>query len=80
MKTEYIKASMKDNIATAAVLAATAIAIFGAIVNSTDARAGHVAPQQMETIVVSAPRLEVARLDTITVTASRDARIFVASN
>jgi len=80
MKTAYLKDNLKDNIAAAAVLAASVVAIFGTIVNSTDARADHVAAQQMEAIVVTAPRMEVATLDTIVVTASREANIFVASN
>lgn len=81
MKTESI---VKDNIATAAVLAAMFVAIVGAFVESTDARADHAAAhlpvQQMETITVTAPRAEVAKLETIWVTASRDARTLVALN
>jgi len=80
MKTEYIKSTMKDNIASAAVLTAAMVAILGAIVHSSDVRANYVTVQQMEAIIVSAPRVDVARMDTIVVTASREANILVASN
>jgi hypothetical protein len=81
MKTEF-KSIAKDNIATAAVLAATFITIVGAIVESSDALADHrAAPppvQRMETITVTAHRTDVAMLETILATASRDARTLVA--
>ncbi len=80
MNTQYTKANLKDNVAAAAVLAATFVAILGAMVNSTDARANHETVQQMDAIVVTAPRIEVARMDTIVVTASREANILLASN
>jgi hypothetical protein len=80
MNTEYTKANLKDNVAAAAVLAATFIAIVGSMINSTDARANHETVQQMDTIVVTAPRIEVARMDTIVVTASREANILLAAN
>ena len=80
MKTEYIKANLKDNIGAAAILTATVVAILGTIVTSTDARADRVAMQHMEAIVVTAPRVEITRMDTIVVTASREANILVASN
>ncbi len=44
MKTKF-QTVVKDNIATAAVLAATFIAIVGAIVDSTDAFADHAVAQ-----------------------------------
>ncbi len=80
MKTEYSKIALKDNIATSTVLAAILIATFGTLVNSPDARADHVAVQQMEAIVITAPRMETVKLDTIIVTASRSSNIAVASN
>jgi len=81
MKTTYINVNLKDNLATAAVLAATVVTILGALGNSTEARANHVpATQQMETIAVTASRMESARMDTIVVTASRETHILVASN
>lgn len=65
----------KDNVASAALLAATFIAIMGSIVTSSDARADKAMPmevQKMETIFVTAPRIQqVSRLETIFVTASR---------
>ena len=83
METEF-KSIAKDNIATAAVLAATFIAIVGAVVDSTDARAEQAAAlqpvQRMETITITAPRNEVVKLEAILVTAVRDARILVALN
>ena len=77
MKTEYSKSNLKDNIATASLLAAIVIGMFGTLVNSPDARADQEAVQQLETIVVSAPRVDI-KLDTIVVTASRN--VNVASN
>ena len=83
MKSEF-KSVVKDNIATAAVLAATVIAMVGAVIDSTDVRADHVAAaqpvQQMETIVITTPRNETVKLETILVTAARGARVLPASN
>ena len=83
MKTEF-KSVVKDNIATAAVLASTVIAMVGAVIDSTDARADRAAAlqpvQQMETIVITAPRNETVKLETILVTAARGARVLPASN
>ena len=80
MKTEYSKSNLKDNIAAATVLTATLVGIFGTLVNSAEARTDYVAMQQMETIVVTVPRVEIARMDTIIVTASREANVLVVSN
>ena len=80
MNTEYSKSNLKDNIAAATVLTATLVGIFGTLVNSAEARADYVAMQQMETIVVSVPRMEIARMNTIMVTASREANVLVVSN
>ncbi len=81
MKTAYLKANWKDNIAAATILTATVVAIIGTIVNSTDARAGQgLITQQMDAIVVTAPRIEIARMDTIVVSASRDSKLLVAAN
>ena len=79
MKTEYIKANLKDSIATLSVLAVTAVAIVGAMVNSNDARADRPTVQQMEKIVVTAPRVATVTLETIVVTAQRETKILVAS-
>ena len=80
MKTTF-NANLKDNVAAATLLTATFLAIIGSIVTSSDANASKVVPQAstqqmemqyMETIVVTAPRIEqVVRLETIVVTASR---------
>ena len=80
MKTTF-NANLKDNVAAATLLTATFLAIIGSIVTSSDASANKVVPQAsaqamemqyMETIVVTAPRIEqVVRLETIVVTASR---------
>ncbi|MEO8101132.1 MAG: hypothetical protein ABI790_01310 [Betaproteobacteria bacterium] len=81
MKTAYLKANWKDNIAAATILIATMVAIVGTIGNSTEARAGQgPVTQQMDTIVVTAPRIEIARMDTIVVSASRNSELFVAAN
>lgn len=77
MKTEYRKSNLKDNVATASVLAAILIAMIGTMVNSPDARADQETVQQLETIVVSAPRVDI-KMDTIVVNASRN--VNVASN
>ncbi len=82
MQTEF-KTIVKDNIATAAVLAATFVVVVGAIVDNVDgtAKTAVAIPlQQMEAIVVNEQRAEVSRLETILVTASRDARIEATSN
>jgi len=75
MKTAFTT-SLKDNVASATLLAATFVAIMGGIVTSNDARADKAAPQmetqRMETILITAPRLQqVVKMDTIVVTASR---------
>ena len=57
MKTEYRKVNLKDNVTTAAVLIASLVAIFGTIVDSSDARADYAAVQQMDVLVISASRL-----------------------
>ncbi|MEO8101134.1 MAG: hypothetical protein ABI790_01320 [Betaproteobacteria bacterium] len=83
MKTEF-KTVVKDNITTAAVLAATFVAVAGAVLDSSDANAPRAAArwpvQRMETITVQAPRDQVATLETVLVNASRDARILIALN
>ena len=84
MKTAF-NTSRKDNVAAATLLAATFIVIMGGIVTSNDAHAVKAAPQmevqRMETIVVTASRVaQVVRMETIVVTASRYAGTLVASN
>ena len=83
MSTEF-KSIVKDIVATAAVLAATIVAIVGAFTDNSDNRADHAAAQlpiqQMDAITVTAHRAEVAVLESILVTASRDARTLVALN
>ena len=83
MKTEF-KSLAKDNIASGAVLAATFIAIVGAYMDGTAAHTDHAAAQptvqRMEAITVSASRTDVVKLETILVTASRDARALVTLN
>ena len=65
MKTEFTR-SNKDNIATATVVAVTLFAVASGLFNSRPAVANHetdVAVQQMDTIVVSAPRfVQAARV------------------
>jgi len=81
MNTEFGKTNFKDNVATVAIITAAMIAIFSSLVSSADASAGqNVAVQKMEAIVVTAPRVDVAHLDTIVVTASRETSDLLASN
>ena len=74
MKTPFT-ANRKDNVAAAILLAATFITIVGSIVTSNSAHADktpQMEVQRMETIVVTAPRIQqVVRMETIVVTASR---------
>ena len=74
MKTPYIS-NLKDNVPAAALLIAMFIAIVGAAFTSNEARADQAITQmdtqQMDTIVIEAPRMQVTHLDTIVVTAQR---------
>jgi integral membrane sensor domain MASE1 len=64
----------KDNVAAALVLAAVAVAIVSAALNTKPAHADEAMPViKMETIVVTAQREQIVKLDTIVVTASRSA-------
>ena len=84
MKTAF-NTNRKDNVAAATLMAVTFIAIIGSVLSSSDARAVKIAPQmevqRMETILITAPRIEqIARMETIVVTASRETKIMLASN
>ena len=74
MKSQFTT-DLKDNVASAILLAATFIAIVGGIVTSNNAHADKAAPmelQRMETILITAPRNEqIVRMDVIVVSASR---------
>ena len=74
MKSQFTT-NLKDNVASAILLSATFIAIVGSIVNSNNAHADKAAQmemQTMETIVVTAPRnAQIVKMDAIIVTASR---------
>ncbi len=76
MKSQFTS-SLKDNVASAILLAATFIAIVASIVTSNSAHADKAAQmelQHMETIVITAPRhAPIVRMDMIVVTASRHA-------
>ena len=76
MKSQFTT-DLKDNVASAILLAATFITIVGGIVTSNNAHADKDAPmelQRMETILITAPRNEqIVRMDVIIVTASRHA-------
>ena len=83
MKTAF-NTNRKDNVAAATLMAVTFIAIIGSVLSSSDARAVKIAPQmevqRMETILITAPRIEqIARMETIVVTASRETKIMLAS-
>ena len=84
MKTPF-NTSRKDNLTSAALLAATFVAIVGGFITSNDAQAvkatSPMEVQKMETIVITAPRVEqIVKLDTIVVTASRNTSTLLASN
>lgn len=76
MKSQF-STYLKDDVASAILMAATFVAIIAGIVTSNNAHADKAAPmelQHMQTIVVTAPRNEqIARMDVIVVTASRHA-------
>lgn len=72
MKTQYFS-NLKDNVASAAVLAAVVFAIVGTIVNSKDAGAAQpvMAVQGLDKVVVTAQRMQVVHMDAIVVVAPR---------
>ena len=80
MKTEY-KTNLKDNIATAIVLFSLFIGTIAAVANSQPVSVNHaaIAPQQMETIVITAQRMPVEKMDAIVVSASRHVDILIAA-
>ena len=66
----------KDNVATALVLLAVVVTMLSAVFNTNPAHAVVTTPViQMEKIVITAQREQVLKLDTIVVTASRNAAI-----
>ena len=80
MKTEY-KTNHKDNIATAIVLFSLFVGSIAAVANSQTVSVNQaaIAPQQMETIVITAQRMPVKKMDAIVVSASRHADILIAA-
>jgi hypothetical protein len=76
MKNVYSKPSFTDTFTSAALIAAMLMLSLTALVTSFDARAEQVtvaAPTvTLETIVVTAPRITVEKLETIVVVASRN--------
>ena len=80
MKIEY-KTNLKDNIATAIVLFSLFVGTITAVAHSQTVSVNHagIAPQKMETIVVTAQRVPVERMETIIVSASRQSDIFIAA-
>lgn len=74
MKNAYAKPSFTDNFATAALLVAMFVSSLGALFASFDARAelAAVPTYTLDTIVVTAPRMSIEKLDTIVVVASRN--------
>jgi mannose/fructose/N-acetylgalactosamine-specific phosphotransferase system component IIC len=74
MKTTYTGNNLKDNVVSAAVIGAMFVASVAAAIASFEVRATEpvaMETQMLETIVVTARRIEVERLDTIVVTAKR---------
>ncbi len=83
MKTNF-KSSTKDNLFGAAILASLLlfIASIAAVANSQTVTANaniELAPQKMETIVITAQRMPVGAIDTIVVSASRHGDVVLAS-
>ena len=80
MKTGY-KTNLKDNIATAIVLLSLFIGTITAVAHSQTVSVNHaaIAPQQMETIVITAQRMPVEKMDAIVVSASRHVDILIAA-
>ena len=76
MKSQF-STYLKDDVASAILMAATFVAIIASIVTSNNAHADKAVQmelQHMQTIVVTAPRnAQIARMDAIIVTASRHA-------
>ena len=81
MKTE-ITTSNKDNVAISTILIAALLFLAGGLFTGNRAVANHVAAvgvQKMETIVITAPRVETVKLEMIVVSAPREVKIVVAS-
>ena len=76
MKSQF-STYLKDDIASAILMAATFVAIIAGIVTSNNAHADKAVQmelQRMQTIVVTAPRnAQIVKMDVIIVTASRHA-------
>ena len=75
------KTNRNDNIATAIVLFSLFIGAIAAVANSQTVSVNQaaIAPQQMETIVITAQRMPIVTMNAIVVRASRHADIVVAA-
>lgn len=75
------KTNRNDNIATAIVLFSLFIGAIAAVANSQTVSVNQaaIAPQQMETIVITAQRMPVEKMDTIVVSISRHSDILIAA-
>ena len=80
MRAEY-KTIRNDNIATAIVLFSLFIGAIAAVANSQTVSVNQaaIAPQQMETIVITAQRMPVEKMAPIIVSISRHADILIAA-
>jgi mannose/fructose/N-acetylgalactosamine-specific phosphotransferase system component IIC len=74
MKTTYTGNNLKDNVVSAALIGAMFVATIAAAIASFEVRATEpvaMETQVLDTIVVTAPRIKLERVDTIVVTAKR---------
>jgi hypothetical protein len=79
--TKYFSTNTKDNVAFALALAAAAIGLAALFANNANAYVATAdSVQTLDTIVVTAPRIHTAHLETIVVTASRNTSNMNADN
>ncbi len=73
MKNAYTNSNLKDTITASALLTAMFVGIVGTAFTSFEARATEsaMATQVLDTIVISAPRMGVERLEPIVISARR---------
>lgn len=80
MKTQT-QTNLKDNIATAIVMVSLFIGSIAAVANSQTVSVNQTAAelQQMDAIVITAQRMPIEKMNTIVVSASRHADVFIAA-
>ena len=80
MKTQT-QTNLKDNIATAIVMVSLFIGSIAAVANSQTVSVNQAAAelQQMDAVVITAQRMPIEKMNTIVVSASRHADVFIAA-